>query len=251
MTKISAVIITKNEETTIEDCIKSVSFCDQIIVVDNSSKDKTVEKAKKIGAEVFVQGKNSDFSSLRNLGLEKAKGEWVLYIDADERVSDPLAEEIKQVVQDKSNIGAFKLKRKNFYLGNHEWPTIERMERLFKKEALKEWKGELHESPVIKGEVGELENFLFHYTHKSLSQMLSKTIEWSEIEAKLRFDANHPYISWWRIPRVMLTAFIDSYIKQGGWKVGTAGLIESIYQSFSMFITYSKLWELQNKKVEE
>jgi hypothetical protein len=77
--------------------------------------------------------------------------------------------------------------------------------------------------------------------------MIAKTNEWSEIEAQLRFNNDHPIISWWRIFRVMLTAFWQSYVKQSGWKAGTVGLIESIYQAFSMFVTYSKLWEMQNK----
>ena len=81
--------------------------------------------------------------------------------------------------------------------------------------------------------------------------MISKTIEWSQIEAELRFNANHPKITWWRFPRVMLSAFFDSYIKQGGWRVGTAGIIESIYQAFSIFITYAKLWEKQLKMKNE
>ena len=75
--------------------------------------------------------------------------------------------------------------------------------------------------------------------------MLNKTIEWSSAEAMLRYNAGHPQMTWWRFPRVMLTAFFDSYIKQQGFRAGAIGLIESIYQSFSIFITYAKLWELQ------
>ena len=133
-------------------------------------------------------------------------------------------------------------------MGNHEWPYIEKLERLFRKDSLKGWKGKLHESPIIDGAIGDLDGFLLHYSHRNLSEMLKKTIEWSKIEAELRFKANHPKVTWWRIPRVMITAFFDSYIKQEGWKVGAIGLIESLYQSFSMFITYATLWEMQEKK---
>ena len=77
--------------------------------------------------------------------------------------------------------------------------------------------------------------------------MLNKTIEWSETEANLRFSNNHPKMSWWRFPRVMFSAFFNSYLKQGGYKAGTVGIIESIYQAFSIFITYAKLWEKQQK----
>jgi len=78
--------------------------------------------------------------------------------------------------------------------------------------------------------------------------MLEKTISWSEVEAQLRYDSSHPKMTWWRFPRVMFRAFADSYIRQKGWKAGTAGVVESMYQSFSMFITYARLWEMQQGK---
>ena len=145
-----------------------------------------------------------------------------------------------------SGPSAFSLRRKNFYFGNHEWPKIEKLERLFKKEKLKGWFGKVHESPKVLGKMGELDGFLLHYTHRDLSSMLSKTLEWSRIEAQLRFDANHPKMAIWRFPRVMLVSFWNSYITQSGWRVGVVGLMESIFQAFSVFITYARLWELQN-----
>lgn len=252
MIKLSAIILAKNEETMIKDCLKSVSFCDEIIMIDSGSKDKTVAIAKEKGVRVYEE-LSADFAAKRNLGLSMAKGEWVLYIDADERISEALASEIAKSVEQSAKgkfgeIAIYKLRRKNFYLGDHPWPQIEEMERLFKKEALKKWHGALHESPVYVGEVGLLNGELLHYTHRDLSQMVAKTNQWSETEAELRLKADHPEMTWWRFPRVMITAFSNSYFKQGGWKVGTAGLVESMYQAFSAFITYAKLWELQNKK---
>lgn len=76
--------------------------------------------------------------------------------------------------------------------------------------------------------------------------MVEKTIKWSTFEAKLRYEANHPRMTVWRFPKICFLAFYNSFVKQKGWRLGTAGLIESIYQSFSMFITYAKLWEMQN-----
>lgn len=244
--KLSAVIIAKNAEGLIKDCIESVRFCDEILVIDDSSTDKTKEIAKELGARVIEEHAKS-FAEKRNIGLRFAKGEWVFYIDTDERVNDSLCESIMDTVSSIKNLPyvAYKVRRQNFYLGNHPWPMIERLERLFKKSQLKEWYGELHESPKIDGEVGELKGLLLHYTHRDLSSMLAKTIVWSDAEAKLRFNAHHPKMTWWRFPRVMMTAFIDSYFKQGGWKAGAMGIIESIYQAFSIFITYAKLWELQ------
>lgn len=246
--KLSAIIIAKNAEELISDCLESLSFCDEIVVVDGGSTDKTNEIAKKFHARI-IQGDVNSFAEQRNIGLEHAKGEWLFYIDTDERVSPELAKNIKDIIES-SNVttqSAYKIKRKNFYFGNHEWPQIEHLERLFKRENLQKWEGRLHESPVVSGKIGEMNGYLLHFTHKDLTSMLQKTIIWSQVEADLRFKNNHPKMTWWRFPRVMLTAFYDSYIKQKGYKAGTAGMVESVYQAFSMFITYARLWEMQEK----
>lgn len=245
--RVSAIVIAKNEENRIADCLDSLSFCSEIIVIDCGSNDLTAEVSKRMGAKVFGH-ESEDFSELRNFGLKKATGAWVLYIDADERVSRELMQSIKYRVFniEEDNVSAYKLQRKNFYFGNHEWPYIEHLERLFRKEKLEGWYGKLHESPKVNGKIGELNGYLLHYSHRNLTSMVKKTIEWSKVEAELRFRSSHPRVTWWRFSRVMLTAFFDSYIKQGGWRVGTAGLVESMYQAFSIFITYARLWELQN-----
>ncbi len=248
--KISAIILAKNEEQVIADCIDSVSFCDQIIVVNNNSTDRTLEIAKRTKAEVITCD-DTDFSILRNKGLEKAKNEWVLYVDADERISKELAHEIEQKTKVYIDINYYLLPRKNFYLGNHPWPKIEYMPRLFKKVALKGWMGKLHESPQVSGRQDVCVHFLLHFTHRNLSEMLEKTIIWSEIEAALRYKANHPRVTWWRFPRVMIPTFFTYYVSQKGYKAGTVGLIESIYQSFSIFITYARLWEMQQKQLKK
>lgn len=248
MKSIDAVIIAKNEQNNVTQCIESLNFCKKIIVIDNDSSDDTIKKARAAGAEVITHASNN-FAELRNLGLKNVLSDWVIYVDADERVSKDLTEELKKLLSsDDTQNDAYKLKRKNYYYGRYPWPYIEKLERVFKKEALIEWFGELHETPKIKGQIGELNGFLYHYSHQDLSSMVEKTNEWSDIEARLRFENSHPKMTSWRFFRVMITAFYDSYIRQGGYKAGTVGIVESIYQSFSIFITYAKLWELQNKK---
>ncbi|HVZ58148.1 MAG TPA: hypothetical protein VG935_00130, partial [Patescibacteria group bacterium] len=145
------------------------------------------------------------------------------------------------------DFAAYRIPRQNFYLGQHPWPVLEQHIRLFKRDSLIKWHGQLHETPEVKGKVGQLSAVLIHYTHRDLNSMVEKTNVWSETEAKLRLKAHHPEITWWRFPRVMLQAFYHSYIVEKGWKVGTAGVVESIYQAFSIFITYAKLWELQQE----
>jgi len=242
---LSAIIITRNEQQNILACIDCLKFAKEIIVVDNDSRDKTVSLAKSEGAKIY-QISGLDFAYLRNIGKEKAKSSWVLYIDADERVTKELAAEIVNAVKTPKKYHAYNLIRQNYYLGS-PWPKTEKVTRLMLKEALIGWQGSLHESPIVAGEIGILYSTLLHNTHRNLSSMVDKTNEWSEIEAQLRFASGHPKMAWWRFFRIMVTSFYDSFIKQGGWKVGTVGIIESIYQAFSGFVTYAKLWEKQNK----
>lgn len=241
--KLSAIIIAKNEAPRIATCITSLSWADEIIVVDNGSTDATREIAKKRGATV-LSSKEHDFARLRNIGKEKSLGEWIFYVDADEVVTKELAKEIQEVTYPQV---AYAIRRTNVYLG-HPWPREEKIIRLFHRSALKEWHGKLHESPHVEGDVGELHAPLLHDTHRTLEEMVAKTNEWSEVEATLRLRSGHPPVVWWRFLRVMLTAFFDSFVKQGGWRAATVGWIESIYQAFSMFITYAKLWEMQQGK---
>jgi len=245
-TKLSAIIIAKNEEERIVKCLESIAFADERIVVDNGSADRTMDLARQHGAKVFTV-KEKDFSSVRELGLREASGKWVLYIDADEEVGEALQTEICSVIRSPSTVTTYLVKRDTYYLGYH-WPYQDVVERLFLKLALKGWHGKLHETPVFTGETAMLTQPLIHRTHRTLEEMLAKTNDWSVIEAELRHQGDHPPVVWWRLLRVMLTGFSRSFFSQGGWKAGTLGWIESIYQAFSMFITYAKLWEMQQSK---
>lgn len=249
---ISVIILSYNEEAVIEDCLKSVhGFADEIILIDSRSTDKTVEIAKKYKAKVVEHGLTS-FSEQRNIGLEKAKGDWIYYLDADERLTPDFIEEAKDIISSHdalSDIAGYYINRKTFYF-DRDWHFTDQVQRLFYVKKLKGWHGIVHETPTVEGTYGVINSPILHFTHRNLEQMLEKTNKWSDFEAGLRFTADHPHMSWWRFPRVIVPTFFSAYIKQGGYKNGTEGLIESIYQAFSMFITYAKLWELQNKKKE-
>ena len=135
MSKVTAVIIAKNEEKMIADCLDSVRFCDEIVVVDTGSTDNTVKLAKEKNAKV-LHHEMTNYADIRNKGKEHAKNDWIFYIDADERATKELAEHIKKIIHNTS-FSAFKIKRKNLYFGGHEWPYIEKLERVFKKDKLK------------------------------------------------------------------------------------------------------------------
>lgn len=245
---LSVIIIAKNEEKKLPECLESVKWADEIILVDTDSTDKTVDIAKANGANVFYY-EDGSYQDWRNRGLKEAKGKWILYIDADERILSALRDEIlKQVKDDSISYAAYAIPRKNIILGREmrhggQWPDYQK--RLFKRKALKEWKGDLHEQPVIEGELGYLHEPMIHIKHDNLSEMVIKTNRWSTIEAKILLESNHPQMVPWRFVRIMVTELWLRLVKQKGMLDGVAGVIYAIYQMWSRFITYGKLWEMQ------
>lgn len=248
--KLSVITITKNEQDWIENCLKSVSFADQIVIVDCGSKDKTLEICQKYNTEIFYHDWES-FSKQKNFALSKTTGDWVLFIDADERVPQKLKEEIKNL---DFKYFAYAFPRKNILLGKEMnfgdwWPDY--VTRLARKDKIIAWEGELHEELKIKGEIYKLTAPLYHLSHRGITWMLEKSIRYTELEADLRFRANHPPIVWWRFLRVMFTEFWYRLVVKSGWRDGTVGWVEAIYQAFNIFIIYVRLWELQKGKSME
>jgi len=257
---ISVIIIAKNEAAMIGDCLQSAAWADELILVDNGSTDQTVELARRHGARVLAMPTPKPaFSQLRNLGLEKARGHWLLYLDADERITPELKKEVRKVISQKLSAKSYQPKtvvyeipRRNFYLGQEvhyggAWPDY--VKRLFFKNTLQRWERDLHEDPVFAGQMGTLRAPLVHLAHRDLSSMIAKTSEWSQIEANLLFQSGHPPVTWWRLLRPMLTEFWQRGVVKQGWRDGPIGWIEVIFQAFSRFITYARLWEMQQKKL--
>lgn len=250
-TKLSVVVIAKNEEANIEECLESLQeMADEIILVDTGSKDNTVTIAKKYKAKI-VQLEGGTFSKWRNEGLKKAVGNWIFYIDADERVTPLLRKEINKLTNEPvSQFSAYAIPRRNFILGKEMkyggwFPDY--VKRLYKKNSLQKWKGDLHEEPVFEGEMGHLEHPLIHKKHDSLADMVEKTNNWSNIEARLLYEDSHPKMAWWRFISIMLSEFYLRVVKLKGYKDGPEGIIYAFYQVWSRFMTYAKLWEMQLK----
>ena len=248
--KVSAIVIAKNAQELIQDCLDSLSWAYEIILIDTGSTDKTKEIASNFGAKI-VKAEKKGFSYWRNLGAKEAQGDWLLYVDTDERVTPALRKEIVATVKRLSTLNAYAIPRKNILLGRPMrwggwWPDY--VLRLIRKDSLVGWKGELHEQPEIKGKVGKLKYPLMHISHRSLEEMVDKTNEWSEIEAKLLFESGHPQMAWWRFISVAAREFWYRGVLKLGFLDGVVGVIEIIYQMFSRMITYAKLWEMQKTK---
>jgi glycosyltransferase involved in cell wall biosynthesis len=244
--KLSVVIIAKNEEGKIEECLKSASWAPEIVVIDNGSTDRTVALAKKHKAVVYEKPDGS-YKDLRNEGLKRAKGEWIFYLDADERITSELAEEVKAIINETSNTLLI-IPRRNVILGKEMrhggwWPDY--VKRLFLKKNLTGWTGDLHEEPEFTGKIDFLSQPMIHLKHDNLHDMAVKTNKWSNTEAKLLLDAKHPSMAPWRFFRVVFTElFYRLFIKKGILD-GLEGIVYATYQSFSKFVTYAKLWEKQ------
>ena len=245
--KISALILTKNEEDLISDAINQLDFVDEIIVLDQSSQDKTVERARKF-TDKIARTTSEDFAKHRNLLASHAKGEWLLYVDCDERLTESLAREIQDATKN-LKFSAYYTPRQNFLLGKWQkhggwWPDY--VPRLIKRKSLIAWQGKVHESPKIEGEFGYFKNPLVHLTARSMSQILEKSIKWAKIEAQLYHKSTNPKVTIARITKGAIWEFISRYFLKLGFLDGTIGAISAIYQSLHRAMIFTYLWELQN-----
>lgn len=246
---ITAIVLTKNEEERIEACLESIKWVDEIIVVDSNSSDKTIEIAKKFGAKTF-QREFDNYVNQKEWAMSKVTGDWALYIDADERVLEPLKQEIADFIS-KDNISAYAISRRNIILGSEQkygsfWPDW--VIRLVKKDDFIKWVGEVHEHMEFKGKLGYSKNSFLHLTHRNVDQIIMKNLQWSKIDAKLRFDAHHPKMSGWRFLRILFTETFYQGIIRRGFFNGSIGTIDALLQTFSLLTTYIRLWELQQSK---
>lgn len=235
-TKISAIILVGGDvdKSLLDACLKSVSWCNEILKVE--TKD--------------VRG---GFSEWRNFGAKKAKNNWVLYVDADEEITTLLKDEISSEIE-LAEFSGYAIPRKNFIWGQemkHCGLYPDYVVRLIKKNKLIGWQGELHEQPKISGEIKHLKNPLIHRKHNNLSEMVEKTNKWSEIEAKLMFNAHHPKMNFVRFFTAGFREFWKRMIIQTAFLDGTKGVIYGLYQVFSRLVSYSKLWEMQIKSIND
>ena len=250
--KLSIIILAGNEAEMIKECLISASFADEIILVLANSSDNTKKIAKSLKIPLKVvettDEYNKNFSKWRNLGYKAATGDWLLYLDADERITPELKSEILLTINSTNLFNYYAIPRANHYLGKRvryggSYPDY--VKRLYVKKHFSGYRGYLHEEPMVKGEMGYLKNDLLHYTHRNLNSMLEKTLVWTDMEAQALFDAQHPPVFWWRFPRMMLTKTWQRLIKEQMWRDGTVGWISVIFESFDTFIIYAKLWEKQ------
>ncbi len=276
MNNTTIIIHTHNEEKNIEDCINSAKLLtEEIILIDMESTDKTVEIARNLKVLVSNFPRSHYVEPAREFGISQSKTDWVLILDADERMTKKLANEIQDVIRynqiqsdtiskkdsdfirfhpissDSIKFSYFKIPRQNIFAGikwlRHGgwWPDYQI--RLINKKYFVRWPKRIHSTPQIKGDFGYLENPLIHYFHGDLISMVKKTVIFEDIESNLLLKAKKTSGTK-TFFRKYLAELYRRLIKNLGFLDGPFGIIESIYQAFSKTITYLFLYEKQNKK---
>jgi len=247
MPTITAIVITKNEAEMLANCLDTLQWCDEVIVIDNNSVDATVGIADRAGARVIAQA--GTFSELRNEGLKRTKTDWILYVDADERVTPKLAQEIKATMAEAAH-HAYKVSRSNIMYGHvidHGGWDQDVIVRLFRREHLIHWEGDVHEHAVINGTTGQLQQLLVHFTHRTVITSLLKSAAWTPLEARLLHAANTAPVKPMTLIRKTVMEVIRRVVFKGAAKDGTAGWVEALTQGMNRLLVYMQIWELQQK----
>lgn len=253
---ITAIILTKNEEKNIVNCIKSLSFCDEILIIDDNSIDATRKSINNLSnkkIKIISHFLNGNFSQSRNFGIQNSQNDWILFVDADEIVSDALAYEITNVItlkdQNLRNFNGFYVKRLDYVWGK----TLKygeaggiRLLRLGRK-GYGQWHGKAHETWKIEGAIGNLKNPILHFPHQTISEFLKEINLYSDIRTA-ELKSNNSKVFFLAIALYPLGKFLVNYLIKRGFMDGMQGLVYAILMSFHSFLVRVKLWLMWDKK---
>lgn len=251
--QLSVCIATFNEEKNISECLDSLNgLADEIIIVDGNSTDKTVALAKKHKATVYSSPNNPIFHIQKQLAVDKARGDWILVMDADERISPQLSQEIKTTIKSNPSENGFWIKRKKQFLG--KWiksggqypdPVI----RLFRKGKGQHPQKSVHEQISINGKIGWLKNELIHFPTPSFAIYITKDNRYSTLfanELYLRDPGTGPlnFIKYFLLKPI--STFLTIFLRHKGFIDGFPGFVFAIYSGLTHASAYVKYWEFKN-----
>lgn len=246
MKKLSGIILARNEEKVIDRCIESLSFCDEILVVDDGSSDETVKRALSKGVRVVSHPLSDDFAAARNFAMKEARGEWLLFVDADEIVTKGLGKEISELIPE-AGVVAYRLKRRDVWwgkplrFGEVRKAAEKGIVRLMKKDSGR-WRGTVHEEFFADGQVGTCQHYLNHFAHTSINDFISHVNEYSTIRAR-ELQKNGVSSNAATIVLYPLGKFIYTYFFLLGFLDGAGGFVYSFLMSFHSFLVRSKLYQ--------
>lgn len=260
---ISAFVISYNEEDQIAQCLESLRFCDEIIVVDSFSTDRTAEISSQFGARV-IQRQWSGYRDQKEFGLKATSHEWVINLDADERVSPELRNSIIEVLRQEhqrklsgssysgESFDAYDVNRVVYHLGR--WWRVgwypEYRTRIIRKSKVT-WGGvDPHEKVIVSGKTSRLEGELHHFSYDDLAEQLHKLNSFSSIRAREEYKLGkraNVFNMFWN-PAVRMFKF---YLMKRGYREGIAGVIVAVVEGFYTFMKYAKLWECEHSENAE
>lgn len=247
MPTLSAILITKNESLNLEDCLASLQgLVDEIVIVDTNSEDNTIEIAKRYNAIISQPTDWPGFGPQKNRALALATKEWVLSIDADERLTPELIAEIKICLQNPGETNCFSMPRSSYYCGRfmkHSGWYPDYVDRLFRRRTAVFSDHLVHERLLPTGKISRLSNPLLHYSYRNFEQVLSKVNSYSTAGAKQAFEAGKTATLASAIGHG-LWAFIRTYIVRRGFLDGAYGFALALSNGQTSYYKYLKLWHL-------
>jgi glycosyltransferase involved in cell wall biosynthesis len=247
---LSVAVITRDEADNLPDCLKSVAFAEQIVVVDSGSTDDTVRIARDFGCEVFLEPWRGGFGAQKQFAVDQCRRPWVLVLDADERIPPETAARIRDIVANPAlPVAGYSFPRKNFFQGRwirHAgwWP--DRIVRLFQRELGGMTGATVHEAVRVKGFIEPLDCPIEHYTESRMSRLLLKIDKYSTLGAQEAFAAGRRATAWSAMPRAALT-FLQDYLLRLGILDGPQGLMLAAADAVNKYFKYAKLAELCRK----
>jgi glycosyltransferase involved in cell wall biosynthesis len=249
MDKLSVVVITKNEASRIRECLESVRWADEIIVVDDCSTDETVAIAKEFTDKVFVRKMDIE-GKHRNYAYGLASNLWVLSLDADERVTPELRDEIVDLLKNSPSCNGYAIPRRNF-IGStwvrHGGMYPSAQLRLFKKDKFKyDELAEVHPQAYMPDPRGNLKNDILHHTYRDFTDAIAKLDRQTDLEAQKWFRENRK-VGVLGILRKSIDRFWRAYFSKKGYKDGVPGLFLAVNAGMYQFLSFAKTWELRRK----
>lgn len=247
--RVTAVVLTKNEELHLGDCLRSLQWCDRVLVLDSLSTDRTVEIARQLGAEVVLRP-FKNFADQRNAALDMVDSEWVLFVDADERVTPDLASEIRAAISDDAIVG-WKIPTHNFLRGHlvsHGGFYPDYHIRLFRSARGRyDVTKIVHEQVILEGEIGTLRNPLIHISCDSWSEFMEHQDRWATFKAQGQFARG--IRPTYHLILGPLVEFVRRFVYYRGFQDGLYGLIYSLIFSYYVFVMYARAWRLWRQEV--
>lgn len=249
MADISVILITKNEEHEIKACLDSIKWVGEIILVDGFSEDATVSIARKYTDKIY-QRKWDGYGSQKQYALEKATGEWILSIDADERVTPELKTEILEFIKSpKQDIAGFNVPYKFYFFGHlmrYGGCSREKHLRFFRRSGSRFTQDSVHEGVHVQGKIDTFKNHIIHNSYKDIDEYFEKFNLYTSLDAEKKF-ARGMRTSVWRF-FICKWVFLNRYIFKLGFMDGVYGLLWALFSSFYALVKYAKLWERQKNK---